>query len=1135
MASESSFVQPAIPRFDGHYDHWSMLMENFLRFMEYWTLVETGIDVHTSETVLTEAQRKTLEDQRLKDLKTKNYLFQAIDRAILETILKKDTAKDIWDSMKTKYQGTARVKRAQLQALRKESEILHMKEGESVNDYFARTLSIANKMRIHGENFKDIAVIEKILRSMTRKFDYVVCSIEESNDIDSLSIDVLQSSLLVHEQRMTSYVVEEPALKVSTYEGITSSRRGRGRGGFCGSGRGRGRQLSYNQGAQFDKASVECYYCHKLGHYQYECPDKETKVNFAETEGEILFMAHIDKKEFSSGDTSWKRGYQIPYEKQHCADNFTFSMIHHPEKGLIAEAKMTTNRMFPLHIQYDAQKCLSTRVQDPTWLWHLRYGHLSFKGLKTLHEKNMMEGLPKINCPTEMCEDCIVGKQHRDSFPQGKAWRAEQILQLVHSDICGPINPTSNGNKRYFITFIDDYSRKTWIYFLQEKSEAFVVFKSFKARVEKESGKYIQILRTDSGGEFNSHNFASFCELHGIRWQLIAAYTPQQNGVAERKNQMIMNMSLAEALPSSSARVSIPNEVQAPSSEPQRQRKRPSWMIDYVSGDELSNEDTTAYFALFAGSDPILFAEAVKEEKWKKAMDAEIQAIEKNETWERTNLLEGQKTIGVKWVYKTKLNGKGEIDKFKARLVVKGYNQEHGVDYQEIFAPVARQDTIRLVVSFAAQNSWPIFQLDVKSAFLNGKLLEQVYIEEPPGYVIKGNEHKVYRLKNALYGLKQAPRAWYSCIEAYFEKAGFNKCPYEHTLFIKSGAEGKILIVCLYVDDLIFTGNDEAMFVDFKNSMMADFDITDLGKMKYYLGIEVVQTATGYFIGQKKYAQEVFERFHMENCNPVVTPTEPGLKLSRDLDEERVDSTYFKQIVGSLMYLTATRPDIMYAVCLISRNPILHGRSKHIDVRYHFLRDLVAEETIDLVYCRSEDQVADILTKPLKLEAFEKLRGLLGIGFALKKLFTDGAVKREDLWITSKLWCTDHEPDDVLDYLDLYLIHWPVSMKKGSVGSDPQNLTQPNIPSTWKAMEALFHSGKARAIGVSNFSSKKLGDLLEVARIPPAVNQVELHPHWQQPKLHTFCKSKGVQLSVSMRRQSLLLLHMTSVNNLGTE
>ncbi|CAL9021780.1 unnamed protein product [Prunus brigantina] len=175
MASDNtSFVQPAIPRLDGHYDHWSLLMENFLRSREYWSLVENGITEPAAETILTEAQRKALADQKLKDLKAKNFLFQAIDRVTLETILKKDTAKDIWDSLKQKYQGTARVKRAQLQALRREFEILTMKEGESVTDYFERALTIANKMRINGEQMEDVIIVEKILRSMTSKFAYVV-------------------------------------------------------------------------------------------------------------------------------------------------------------------------------------------------------------------------------------------------------------------------------------------------------------------------------------------------------------------------------------------------------------------------------------------------------------------------------------------------------------------------------------------------------------------------------------------------------------------------------------------------------------------------------------------------------------------------------------------------------------------------------------------------------------------------------------------------------------------------------------------------------------------------------------------------------------------------------------------------
>ena len=212
--SYETFVQPAIPRFDGHYDHWSMLMENFLRSKEYWTVVVSGVAEPAAGVALSDAQKTELEGLMLKDLRAKNYLFQATDRSILETILCKDTAKHIRDSMKKKYQSTARAKRQQLQALCSEFETLRMKLGESVTDYFSRTMAIVNKMRIHGDKTQDVLIVEKILRSLTPKFNFVVCAIEEANDVGLLSIDELQSSLLVHEQKINQQEEEEQALKV---------------------------------------------------------------------------------------------------------------------------------------------------------------------------------------------------------------------------------------------------------------------------------------------------------------------------------------------------------------------------------------------------------------------------------------------------------------------------------------------------------------------------------------------------------------------------------------------------------------------------------------------------------------------------------------------------------------------------------------------------------------------------------------------------------------------------------------------------------------------------------------------------------------------------------------------------------
>nr|GEZ09403.1 putative RNA-directed DNA polymerase [Tanacetum cinerariifolium] len=352
---------------------------------------------------------------------------------------------------------------------------------------------------------------------------------------------------------------------------------------------------------------------------------------------------------------------------------------------------------------------------------------------------------------------------------------------------------------------------------------------------------------------------------------------------------------------------------------PQRTRRPPVYLTDYFAGDdhELDSDDEIMFTDL-VHHDPIYYDDVVQDEKWRRATDLEIKAIEQNQTWKLVDLPANTKCIGVKWVFKTKLNERGEVEKYKAKLVARGYGQEYGVDYVEVYAPIARMDTIRMMIAIAAQKGWNIYHMDVKSAFLHGKLEEDVYVQHPQGFVKKNHEHKVYKLQKALYGLKQAPRAWFSRIEAYFVKEGFMRSHSEHTLFIKRISDGSLLLVNIYVDDLFYTGNNEQMLKEFKSSMKGEFEMTDLGKMRYFLGIEVMQTATGIHVSQQRYAVEILNRFNMVNCNAVVNPIVPGCKLKLE-EGESVDETLFKSLVGCLMYITTTRPDIQFVVSYISR------------------------------------------------------------------------------------------------------------------------------------------------------------------------------------------------------------------------
>ena len=580
-------------------------MNNFLRSKEYWSVVESGFTEPAAGEVLSATEKKVLEELKLKDLKIKNYLFQSIDKTILKTITQMDTAKQLWDSMKTKYQGNARVQRAQLQILRRDFEVLEMKFGELVTDYIARVLSVSNKMRNLGEDMPDMKIVEKILRTLTENFNYIVCSIEESKDINTLTVDELQSSLTVHEQKFRRHREDDQALRIYDER---YGRRGRGRGNFRGRGNGRTSQT-------FNRATVECFRCHKLGHFQYECPRSSKEVNYAEieNEGELLLMAHVeihkgrrsdpwfldsgcsnhmcgDEGMFTHLDKNFEHSVKLGNDNRmrvvgkgtvkllisglcfvikevyfvpelsnnllslgQLQENGLAILIHkgmckiyHPVRGLIIETRMSANRMFVLQTQAQEDTgdymCNLTASQELAQLWHRRYGHLSHKGLQTLVHNNMVHGLPQLQASNATCTDCISGKHHRDAIPKEATWRAAQPLELVHADICGPISPTSNSGKRYVLCFIDDFTRKAWAYLLTEKREAFMCFKQFQKLVEKEKGLAVKCLRTDRGGEFTSHEFNEYCSNIGMRRQLTAAYTPQQNGVAERKNRTVMNM-----------------------------------------------------------------------------------------------------------------------------------------------------------------------------------------------------------------------------------------------------------------------------------------------------------------------------------------------------------------------------------------------------------------------------------------------------------------------------------------------------------------------------------------------------------------------------------------------------------------
>ena len=732
---------------------------------------------------------------------------------------------------------------------------------------------------------------------------------------------------------------------------------------------------------------------------------------------------------------------------------------------------------------------------DSSLLLHAQLGHPSLAKLQKL-----VPSLSKLS--TLSCESCQLGKHTRRPFPNRVDSRAKCPFALVHFDVWGPSRTESTRGFRYFVTFIDDYSRCTWLFLMKNRSELFSIFQQFYQEVKTQFGVPIRTFRSDNAREYLSHSFQSFMASHGILHQTSCAHTSQQNGVAERKNHHLIETTrtllihghvpdrfwgdavltacyLINRMPSSVLNNQVPqsvlfpqqtlhsltprvfgstcfvhdlspglnklspqshkcvflgytrsqkgykcysptlrryfisadvtffesvpffastsstsvsesvsstlplpllvpithiplevspdpnNPTQPPLQVYQRQRWRlpsslpipassgptdshpepmpssppapppePALPIALRKGIRSTRNPSPHYVALnyhrlspshyaclsslSSVSIPKTAGEAFAHPGWRQAMVDEMCALQNSGTWDLVPLPPGKSVVGCRWVFTVKVGPDGKVDRLKARLVAKGYTQIFGLDYGDTFSPVAKMASVRVFLSMAAIRHWPLYQLDIKNAFLHGDLTEEVYMEQPPGFVAQGESGLVCHLRKSLYGLKQSPRAWFGRFSSVVQQFGMTRSEADHSVFYRHSAAGCIYLV-VYVDDIVITGSDHHGITQIKQHLCHHFQTKDLGRLRYFLGIEVAQSKHGVVISQRKYAMDILEETGLMNAKPIDTPMDPNAKLMPGQGEPLSDPERYRRLVGKLNYLTVTRPDISFAVSVVSQ------------------------------------------------------------------------------------------------------------------------------------------------------------------------------------------------------------------------
>ncbi|GJT63530.1 putative ribonuclease H-like domain-containing protein [Tanacetum coccineum] len=375
--------------------------------------------------------------------------------------------------------------------------------------------------------------------------------------------------------------------------------------------------------------------------------------------------------------------------------------------------------------------------------------------------------------------------------------------------------------------------------------------------------------------------------------------------------------------------------------------------VSYVQKQRRTNHKDFHHclFACFLSQhEPKKISEALEDESWVDAMQEELLQFEIQKVWILVDLPYGKKAIGTKWVYRNKKDERGVVVRNKARLVAQGHRQEEGIDYDEVFAPVARLEAIRIFLAYASYMGFIVYQMDVKSAFLYGKIDEEVYVSQPPGFQDPKSPQKVYKVVKALYGLHQAPRAWYATLSTFLLKNGYRRGTIDKTLFLKKDKHD-IILVQVYVDDIIFGSTKKSWCNEFEALMKSRFQMSSMGELTFFLGLQVKQKPNGIFISQDKYVDEILKKFDFANVKSASTPIETQKPLVKDEEASDVDVHLYRSMIGSLMYVTASRPDIMFSVCACSRFQVT-PKTSHLTAVKRIFRYLKGKPKLGLWYPR---------------------------------------------------------------------------------------------------------------------------------------------------------------------------------------